>query len=136
MNTKRLLILFMIMIVGLLAACNSEDPSNTRVSTNDSGTDASLGDDMVRITISINDGEQFLNEQEVKIEESTNLLEVLEETFYVETNEENVITSIERMKVDEEANTEWVLFVNDEPSDTPAKDYSLTGGERIIFDLQ
>lgn len=135
MNKKKLVVLCFIFIIGLLAACNGDDEaSNSRVTTNDTGTD--LGDDMVRLTISINNGSQFINEQEVEIEEGANLLEVLEKTFYVETNDEGVIRSIERQKVDTEKNTKWVLIVNDEPTDTPAKDFTLTGGQRITFDLQ
>lgn len=134
MNKKKLSVLWMIFIIGLLAACSSDDASNSRVTTNNTGND--LGDNMVRLTISLGDGSQFINEQEVEIEEGANLLEVLEKTFYVETNDEGVIRSIERQKVDPDKNNEWVLIVNDEPTDTPVKDFTLTGGQRITFDLQ
>ncbi len=74
--------------------------------------------------------------QQVEIEEGANLLEVLDQTFYIETDENNELTSIERMKVSEEEDTSWHLFVNDELSDIPAKDYILSGGEKIVLDLQ
>ena len=133
MKKKKLVVLCMIFFFGLLAAC-SDDATNSRVTTNDTGSN--LGDDMVRLTISLGDGAQFINEQEVEIEEGANLLEVLEKTFYVETNDEGVIRSIERQKVDPEKENKWVLIVNDEPTNTPPKDFILTGGQRITFDLQ
>lgn len=133
MKKKKLVVLCMIFFFGLLAAC-SDDATNSRVTTNNTGSN--LGDDMVRLTISLGDGAQFINEQEVEIEEGANLLEVLEKTFYVETNDEGVIRSIERQKVDPEKENKWVLIVNDEPTNTPPKDFILTGGQRITFDLQ
>jgi len=122
----------------LLIACSEDGQENqlTSVSTNETGESEEVADNAVRITISTDDGGQFLNEQEVEIEEGANLLEVLKATFFIEVDEENEITSIERMQADEEDNTSWKLFVNDELSDIPAKDYSLEGGEKIIFDLQ
>ncbi|WP_405101364.1 DUF4430 domain-containing protein [Oceanobacillus sp. FSL H7-0719] len=125
-------------IVTILAACsnNEEEKVNTVVSTNETSESDKVADNTVRITISMQDGAQFLNEQEVEIEKDANLLEVLQQTFFVETNDDGEVTSIERMKVDEEANTTWNLYVNDKYSDIPAKDYTLNGGEKIIFDLQ
>lgn len=122
----------------LLSACssNGQGDQTTTVSTNETGHSEELADNVVRLTVSMDNGSQFVNEQEVEIEEGANLLDVMKETFFVETNDENEITSIERMQIDEEENTSWVLFVNDEISDTPAKDYMLNGGEKIVFDLQ
>lgn len=137
MKNKFIFITSLLLLVVILAACSKDDEnSNTSVSTNESGQTEEIGENAVRITISLNDGEQFVNEQEVEIEEGEVLLNILEDTFFVETNEEDVVTSIERMQVDEEENTTWVLFVNDEQLDTPAKDYTVTGGEKITLDLQ
>lgn len=136
---KRLLMAFTILFIPfLLIACSEDGQENqlTSVSTNETGESEEVADNAVRITISTDDGGQFLNEQEVEIKEGANLLEVLKATFFIEVDEENEITSIERMQADEEDNTSWKLFVNDELSDIPAKDYSLEGGEKIIFDLQ
>lgn len=130
---------WVILIISLmvLAAC-SEDSENTNtvISTNETGNTIEVPEGEVRLTVSLNDGEQFINEQQVKIEEGANLLDVLKKTFYVETDDNNEITSIERMKVSEEDNTTWKLFVNDKLSDVSAKDYTLNGGERITLDLQ
>ena len=136
---KRLFMAFTILFIPfLLIACSDDGQENqlTSVSTNDTGDSEEVADNAVRITISTDDGRQFLNEQEVEIEEGDNLLEVLKATFFIEVDEESKITSIERMQANEEDNTSWKLFVNDEISDIPAKDYSLEGGEKIVFDLQ
>ena|SRR5699024_647092 len=136
---KNKLILFgsLILLTVVFAACsNDEENNNTSVSTNESGHSDEVAENLVRITISINDGEQFINEEEVEIEAGENLLEILRKTFFIETDEEDTITSIERMQVEEEEGTTWVLFVNDDKVDIPAKDYTVSGGERIIFDLQ
>lgn len=136
---KRLFMAFTILFIPfLLIACSDDGQENqlTSVSTNDTGDSEEVADNAVRITISTDDGRQFLNEQEVEIEEGDNLLEVLKATFFIEVDEESKITSIERMQANEEDNTSWKLFVNDELSDIPAKDYSLEGGEKIVFDLQ
>ena len=137
MNKKLINIFVLFTVFLFLAACgNSNEETNTTVSTNETGETDSVPENAVRLTISINDGEQFINEQQVEIEESANLLEVLDETFYIETDGEDVITSIERVQASEEEGTSWHLFVNDELSDVPAKDYTLNGGDRITLDLQ
>lgn len=121
----------------LLIACSSNDGENvnTTVSTNETGTSEDVPENEVRITISINDGEQYINEQQVEIADGANLLEVLEDTFFVETDEADEIISIERMRVNEDDGTSWHLYVDGELADIPAKDYVLTGGEKIILDL-
>ena len=125
-----------LLILILLSACGDEENTSPIVSTNDTDSSEEVPENAVRLTISMYDGQQFINEQQVEIEEGANLLEVLDQTFYIETDENNELTSIERMKVSEEEDTSWHLFVNDELSDIPAKDYILSGGEKIVLDLQ
>lgn len=130
----RLAVIFAVL---LLAACSSDDEDmTTTVSTNETGEGEEVPPDAVRLTISINDGEQFLNEQQVAIEEGANLLEVMEETFFIETDDNEEITSIERVQASEEDGTSWHLFIDGELRETKAKDYTVTGGEKIVFDLQ
>lgn len=64
----------------LLIACSGNDGENvnTTVSTNETGTSENVPENEVRITISINDGEQYINEQQVEIADGANLLDVLE----------------------------------------------------------
>lgn len=138
MKKRNMNILLIMFILIALAACSneSENIQNTIVSTNETSHSEEVADNVVRITISIDGGAQFINEQEVEVEEGANLLEVLTDTFFIETDEDNNITSIERVQSDTEENTSWELFVNDEKSDIPAQDYNVNGGEVITFDLQ
>lgn len=138
MNKKLINLLIILAVFLFLAACGSSngEDTTTTVRTNETGEIDDVPGNEVRLTISINNGEQFINEQQVEIEDGANLLEVLDETFYIETDEDEELTSIERVAISEEEGTSWHLFVNDDLSDIPAKDYTLNGGERIILDLQ
>lgn len=134
MMKKQSKILVLLLLL-LLAACNSGGKNtNVTVSTNQTGKTEEVPENEVRITISINDGKQFINEQQVEIENGANLLEVLADTFFIETDENDEIISIERREASE--NSSWKLFINGEITETRAADYKLTGGEKIIFDLQ
>lgn len=127
--------ILVLLLLLLLAACNSGGKNtNVTVSTNQTGKTEEVPENEVRITISINDGKQFINEQQVEIENGANLLEVLADTFFIETDENDEIISIERREASE--NSSWKLFINGEITETRAADYKLTGGEKIIFDLQ
>lgn len=124
----------------LLAACGNSgeenENSNTSVSTNDSsGEEQELAEDEVRITITIDDGNQYVSEEVVQVEEGDILLNVLEDAFYVE-EDNGFITSIERVSDDEDEGKYWMYYVDGEPSPVGAGEYELNGGEEIIFDLQ
>ncbi|RLL48173.1 DUF4430 domain-containing protein [Oceanobacillus piezotolerans] len=137
---KKLLLFLFIIILSILVACtedNKDTESNIRVTT----TDTSSGDEVesghARITISLYDGEQYLSELEVPIEDGTLLLDVMEENFYIETNDnETEITSIERMAESEEEKTNWTYTVNGETPSVTVDEYELSSGDKIIFDLK
>ncbi|GEN85399.1 DUF4430 domain-containing protein [Oceanobacillus sp. FSL W8-0428] len=124
----------------LLAACGNNgdenENSNTSVSTNESsGEEQELAEDEVRITITIDDGNQYVSEEIVQVEEGDILLNVLEDAFYVE-EDNGFITSIERVSDDEDEGKYWMYYVDGESSPVGAGEYELNGGEEIIFDLQ
>jgi len=123
------------LLVGCSANGNNETNSNSSVSTNNTGGTEEVAEDAVRITISLNEGTQFINETEVPYEEGAILMDVLEENFFVE-QENGDITSIERMEASEEDNTAWMLYVNDELSSVGAAEYEVQPGDKIVFDLQ
>ncbi|MFD1413891.1 DUF4430 domain-containing protein [Oceanobacillus jeddahense] len=125
-----------------LAACgNGEDAeenenSNTSVSTNESsGEDQELAEDEVRLTITIDEGNQYVSEEIVQIEEGDILLDVMKDAFYVE-EDSGFITSIERVSDDEDEGKYWMYFVDGESAAVGAGEYELNGGEEITFDLQ
>lgn len=125
-----------------LAACGNNEgaeeneSSNTTVSTNESsGEDQELAEDEVRITITIDDGNENVSEEVVQVEEGDILLDVMKDTFYVE-EDSGFITSIERVSDDADEGKYWMFFVDGEPSQVGAGEYELNGGEEITFDLQ
>ncbi|WP_040981460.1 DUF4430 domain-containing protein [Oceanobacillus jeddahense] len=125
-----------------LAACgNGEDAeenenSNTSVSTNESsGEDQELAEDEVRLTITIDEGNQYVSEEIVQIEEGDILLDVMKDAFYVE-EDSGFITSIERVSDDEDEGKYWMYFVDGESAAVGAGEYELNGEEEITFDLQ
>lgn len=130
--------LFIFFITGLLVACSNEsENTNTTVSTNDTSDTEEVAEDSVRITISINEGEQYVSEEEIPIEEGDILMDVLEENFYIETDQSGqFITSIERVAASDEDKTAWMYFVNDEMATVGAAEYELSPGDIVVFDLQ
>ncbi|AXI09373.1 hypothetical protein CUC15_10770 [Oceanobacillus zhaokaii] len=132
-------IITLFMVVGLLIGCSSEESenNNTTVSTNNTSQSEEVAEDSVRITVSINDGEEFVDEKEIVIEEGDILMDVMEKNFYIETEFDGTfITSIERVAASEEDKTAWMFFVNDEMATVGAAEYELTPGDKIVFDLQ
>lgn len=132
------LLTFFIITILFVTACQSNDAeeySNVNISTNETGTAEVVDEDAVRITISMNNGHQFLNETEIPFEENKNLLHLLKQNFFVE-EKDGVITSIERMQINKEEQTEWVLFVNEEKQDVNPTDYVVQPGDKIQLDLQ
>lgn len=142
--SKWLIRLFSALVIfGLLTACASEDANEEETaSTNESSEEAESGqeseevsEDSVRITISKDEEAEFIHEKEIKIEEGDILMDVLKENFYVE-EEDNFITSIERVAPKEDEKKAWIFFVNDEIAPVGAHEFELTPGDKIQFDLQ
>ncbi|WP_010650728.1 DUF4430 domain-containing protein [Oceanobacillus massiliensis] len=124
--------------IGLLIGCSPEEStegSNTSVSTNNTSQTEEVPEDSVRITISINEGQESVNEQEIQIEEGEILLDVMEDNFFIE-RDGAYITSIERVSASEEDKTAWMYFVNDEMATVGADEYELSPGDKVVFDLQ
>lgn len=134
--------LFILMAALALIGCsddneNNESNSNTGVSTNQTSQSEEVAEDAIRITISINEGEEFVDEKEVVVEDGELLMDVMEENFYIETAYDGkFITSIERVAADEEEKTSWTLFINGEMAMVGAADYEVSQGDIILFDLQ
>ena len=128
-----------VMSVGLLFGCSSDENTNqnTSVSTNNSSQSEEVAEDSVRITISINEGEEYVTEEVIQIEEGDILMDVMEENFYIETaHDGQYITSIERVAASDEEKTAWMFFVNDEMATVGASEYELSPGDVVVFDLQ
>ncbi|RDW19099.1 hypothetical protein CWR48_08600 [Oceanobacillus arenosus] len=132
-------ILILFMVAGLLIGCSAEENENTNttVSTNNTSQSEEVAENSVRITISINEGEEFVDEKEIEIKEGDILMDVMEENFFIETEFDGTfITSIERVAASDDEKTAWMFFVNDEMASVGAAEYELVPGDKVVFDLQ
>ncbi|WP_156289265.1 DUF4430 domain-containing protein [Oceanobacillus salinisoli] len=139
MKMWKIPLMTLLLLMGVLAGCASEESdeteNNASTSTTNSSQTEEVAEDHVRITISVDNGAEFITEEEIPIEEGDILLDVMEEHFYVE-HEGGFITSIERVEASEEEQTAWMYFVNDEMPTVGAAEYELSSGDKIVFDLQ
>ncbi|AIF43539.1 DUF4430 domain-containing protein [Virgibacillus sp. SK37] len=110
-----------LLIICLLAGC---------------GDKMSKEENIALITISKDNGNEYLHEKEIQVESGNNLLDVMENNFYVETDSSNeVITSIERLSIEDDGGKQWDYTVNGEVSPVPPKNYELQPGDKIVFDF-
>ncbi|MFA1822787.1 DUF4430 domain-containing protein [Virgibacillus oceani] len=142
MNEWMLRIGVILAAILLLAGCGTDDNSEEGgVSTNDTaeqteGNEANeQNEDTVLITVSIDDGSEYVDEKEIPVEEGDILLDVMKQNFYVE-EEGGFITSIERVSAEENEDKGWIFFINGETAMVGAEEYELSPGEEIIFDFQ
>ncbi|RKQ37695.1 DUF4430 domain-containing protein [Oceanobacillus halophilus] len=138
MKKRHFIFIVLFLIIGGLAACSSnsdQTQNNASTSTTNSSQTEEVAENHVRITVSINDGEEFVTEDEVPIEDGDNLLDKMEEHFFIE-QESGFITSIERVQASEEEKTAWIYSVNGETPNVGAADYELESGDKVVFDLQ
>ncbi|WP_085991998.1 DUF4430 domain-containing protein [Oceanobacillus senegalensis] len=133
-----IIVSIMIISIGLLAGCSfgeETEDNGASTSTTDSTHSTEVPENHVRITVSINHGNEFITEEEIPIEDGDILLDVMEENFYVE-QKGGFITSIERVKASDEEKTAWMYYVNGEMPTVGASEYELSSGDKIVFDLQ
>lgn len=126
----------------LLAACGADEGNEEDAGSEDAGSEQTEGngvseqnEDTVLITISIDEGKEYVDEKEIPIEEGEILMDVMKENFYVE-EEDGFITSIERVSADEGEEKGWIFFIDGEMAMVGAEDYELSPGEEITFDFQ
>lgn len=131
-------LLSLILAFGILAGCNQEEtsPSNTESKQSEPQTNEEV-EETVSITISIDNGNEELAQEEVTIEEGALLLDVLKENFDVEVTEEGYITSIEGVTQDEgdHEGKWWMYEVNGEFAEVGAAEFELNAEDKVVFDL-
>src|SRR5690606_27572696 len=131
---KLVLLIFVILIV--LGACSSnESNSNVITTTTNSSDSEEVKEGFIRVTVSMDNGSQYITEEEISIDEGKSLLDVMISNFFIEQSN-GKITSIERVKASKDENTEWKYFVNGEEIDVIPRDYIPASGDKIVFDLQ
>ncbi|MEC2160360.1 DUF4430 domain-containing protein [Virgibacillus halodenitrificans] len=121
MIKKPLQLGIILIIICLLAGC---------------GDEMSKKENTVLITISKDNGSEYLHEKEISVEKGNNILDVMMNNFYVETNSRNdEITSIERLSIEENKGKQWYYTVNGEATTENPKNYELKPGDKIVFDF-
>lgn len=127
--------------IALLVGCGNDDSGTTAPSSNQPSenqvTQEEQAAETVLITISKDDGAEYLHEKEIPIEEGDTLMDVMEENFYVETEQNGeFITSIERLSAKEGEKKGWIYTVNGEMPNVGAAEYELKPGDKVVFDFQ
>ncbi|WP_042223558.1 DUF4430 domain-containing protein [Oceanobacillus manasiensis] len=134
------MVAFLLVFV-LLTACGSgseeDTASETDAEQSESNQTSEQNEDTVKITLTKDQGEEYIHEKEIPVEEGENLLEVLKDNFYVETDGSGqFITSIERVSSEDDEERAWIYTVNGERVNVGAADYELQAGDEVVFDFQ
>lgn len=125
----------------LLMGCASDgdtdkEATNNQTNESESTTDSEQEkEEIVLITLSIDEGDEVITEKEVSISEGDLLMDVLKTNFEVE-EDGGFITSIEGVAPEKDEEKSWMFFVNDEMPNVGAEEVELSPGDQVTFDLQ
>lgn len=140
MNKWFLRIASLLVAIGLLVGCGAEEQgqTNSQEAENTTGENSEeQSEENVRITISKDKGSEYINEKEVEFEEGATLMEVMEKNFEVETDfDGGFITSIDGVAPKDGEQKSWMFTVNGEMPTVGAKEFKLSPGDEVTFDLQ
>ena len=130
----KIYILFISALLIFLPACSSADNSPTKDATNQETSEQT---EKATFVISKDKGEEVIKTKDVDIKKDDILLDVLEEHFDVETDEEgSFITLIEGIKAKKGEQKAWIYTVNDEMGTVGADQYKLQPDDKVEFDFQ
>ncbi|TMN20709.1 DUF4430 domain-containing protein [Lentibacillus cibarius] len=140
MNKWLLHIATLLFIAVFAVGCSADEAEqsqsdNQTQQTEENGDMEEQNEDIVRITISKDHQQEYINEKEIEIEKGAVLMDVLKENFYVKTAPDGQITSIERVAPKEDEEKVWTFTVNDEVPNVDATAYELSPGDQVSFDL-
>src|SRR5699024_9912140 len=134
LSKTKIYILFISALLIFLPACSSADNSPTKDATNQETSEQT---EKATFVISKDKGEEVIKTKDVDIKKDDILLDVLEEHFDVETDEEgSFITSIEDIKAKKGEQKAWIYTVNDEMGTVGADQYKLQPDDKVEFDFQ
>ncbi|HLR54055.1 MAG TPA: DUF4430 domain-containing protein [Pseudogracilibacillus sp.] len=117
----------MLIAVALLFGCANNNEAENEA---EEAIDASIS-----ITISEDEGEEIISEDDWDIEEGDVLMDVLKDHYDIE-EDEGFIESIEGVSPEKDEEKAWMYFVNDEMAEVGAAEYEVEADDDIIFDLQ
>ncbi|CDQ39770.1 MULTISPECIES: DUF4430 domain-containing protein [Virgibacillus] len=129
-----------LVILVFITGCGTEEqgaPAEPNQTSENQQTQTEQNEEKVLITISKDNGEEYLHEKEIPIEEGAILMDVMEENFYIETEQDGTfITSIERLSAKEGEQKGWVYTVNGDMPTVGAAEYKLKPDDKVVFDFQ
>ncbi|MFD2630721.1 DUF4430 domain-containing protein [Oceanobacillus kapialis] len=135
-KTATFLLIFLL-LTGCGSGTNQDTTPNSNSQQSESNQTTEQAEDTVRITLTKDQGEEYIHEKEIPVKEGDILLEVLQDNFYVETDETGkFITSIERVSSEDDESRAWIYTVNGEEATVGAADYELQPGDEVNFDFQ
>ncbi|SDP45112.1 DUF4430 domain-containing protein [Halobacillus aidingensis] len=120
----------MILAVGMLAGCGTQEGSETSATQEEQVQEVT-----VQVQLSKNDGEEMIAEDEITVEEGTTLMEVMEDNYEVEQSE-GFINSIEGIAGNQEEKMAWMYTINGDEAMVGANEYEVEDGDEIVFDYQ
>lgn len=131
------LAVLMIVLVGCATGENSEEGTgaNDTAEQTEQSQSSEQNEKTVAITISRDNGEEVITEEEIVIEEDAILMDVMEENFELEVDE-GFINSINGVAPDANEEKFWAILVNEEKASVGAEELELTPGDNVTFDLQ
>lgn len=142
MRKLHYLIGILFLAFGLIAGCgtaeNNETSGNEEEQTEEEQTQEEteeLQEEKITVTLSLDDGEELIEEKEIPIEDGSILMDVMKEHFAVE-EDGGFIQSIEGIAPEEDEEKAWMYFVNGEMATVGAAEYELSTGDEVTFDLQ
>ncbi|RDY70133.1 DUF4430 domain-containing protein [Halobacillus trueperi] len=120
----------MILAVGMLAGCGTQEGSETSATQEEQVQEVT-----VQVQLSKNDGAEMIAEDEITVEEGTTLMEVMEDNYEVEQSE-GFINSIEGIAGNQEEKMAWMYTINGDEAMVGANEYEVEDGDEIVFDYQ
>ncbi|MBA2173831.1 DUF4430 domain-containing protein [Halobacillus locisalis] len=123
------LALTLCLALGVLAGCGTSSVQEGTGATQEEAKQ----EISATITLSQNNGEEKMANEEVTVEQGTTLLEAMENTFEVDVSE-GFINGIEGISMDEEKKMAWTYTINGEEAMVGAGEYELEQGDDIVFD--
>jgi|SRR5699024_7417799 len=135
---KRFLMLLstILFTVGLLLGCSSTEESAPEESSAANEEDASeVAEETITVTISKDEGEEVIAEEEIEIDEGDILMDVMKDNFDIE-EDGGFINSIDGVAPEEDEEKSWIYSVNDEMAMVGADEYELEADDDVVFDLQ
>lgn len=138
MNSSYLRIIALMLTIGLLGACASDNGASDNAPTTDqveTTQTESHEEEKIEVTLSKDNGDEVIQEKEIPIEDGAILMDVMKENFDIE-EDGGFITSIEGVAPDEGEEKAWMYFVNDEMASVGAAEFELSAGDEVTFDLQ